>query len=706
MTATPPDRPGGGDASLHGWASPLAALAAAYLLFQGLTGLWIWLAPTSLLSQLQVAGHVVAGLALTVPWAIYQVRHFLAWWRQKPTAEMVLGYLLATAVIVATVSGFAVTWQAAAGTRVGTLWGLVHQVAGIAAVALLAVHVLLAAARRSAAARRRPDLAAARARFTRRTLAGTALALAAVAVLALRPDDPGTRPLPADYALADFAQSFAEYRDNPFAPSYARTEGQVLVDPLRLAGSESCGTAGCHEQILAEWQPSAHRFAAMNPPFQAIQQAFAADRGAAETRYCAGCHDPISLFAGAKDPSSLDLSAPGVDEGISCAACHSMSQVDQRGNADYVLTPPRRYLGEGGGATGRWLADFLIRAYPRQHLEDYDRSVLRTPESCGACHKQFIPEALNRFGVSEGQNQYDEWRQSHWNQGEESERLSCRDCHMRLVPDSTDPARGETADRFRDADDGAHRHHGFIATNLYMPELLQLPHWEEHVALTREWVRGETALPELGELWPPGPVAVVSLVAPERAAPGEEVAVRVLLANHKAGHNFSTGPLDFIQSWIHLTVEDAAGRLIAEWGALDPETRWITDAPGQPHVIGNRRDEGTLVLEAMPLDEHGEMLRRHELWRKAGGHGSRVIYAGYTDPQTYRFAVPADAAGPLTLRAELAYRRYRQEFLDLVLPGLEAESGVIQPVVIIHEAEAAIDLSPAAAARPAMAVGG
>jgi hypothetical protein len=275
---------------------------------------------------------------------------------------------------------------------------------------------------------------------------------------------------------------------------------------------------------------------------------------------------------------------------------------------------------------------------------------------------------------------------------------------MRLV-DSRDPGRGEAADRFRDEDDGKHRHHGFIATNLYMPELLALPHWEEQVALTREWVRGETALPELGDLWPEGPVAAVALEAPERAAPGDEVEVRVLLANRKAGHNFSTGPMDFIRSWVRLTVEDAAGVTVAEWGGIDPETRWIEDLPGRPHQIGNRRDEGTLVLEAMPLDEHGDLLRRHELWRKAGGKGKRVIYAGYTDSQTYRFAVPAGAPGPLVLRAELAYRRYRQELLDLVLPGIEEETGVTQPVVVMHEAEARIELGPAGPA-PGVAWGG
>lgn len=688
-----------GDASLAGWRSRLAAVAVGYLLFQGITGLWLYLGPFSVYAQLQVLAHAAVGLALAGPYLVYLVRHLLTWWRQKPTAELILGYALAAATLTAIASGLVLTVQAARGPVLGRGWDLVHLVSGIAAVALVAAHVSLAFARRRPAARRRAELAAAQRRFGRWSLGGAAALLVLLAAAGLAwPVRDATAPIPEDYALPEHAQGFDEYRGSPFAPSLARTEGLTLVEPELLAGSASCGTAGCHAEILAEWEPSAHRFAAMNPPFQAVQRAFAAERAVAETRYCGGCHDPISLFAGAKDLSygdadGADLSAAGVEEGISCAACHSISTVDVRGNADYVLTPPRRYLGEGADGLSKWLSDFLIRAYPRQHLEDYDRNVLRTAESCGACHKQFIPEALNRFGVTEGQNQYDEWRRSPWHRGRsEADELSCRDCHMRLVRDSRDPGRGEAGDRRRSADDGAHRHHGFIGANLFMPELLDLPGWERHVALTEEWVRGETVLPEIAHLWPEGPVVSVDLVAPDEVAPGQDASARVLVTNRKAGHNFSTGPMDFIRAWIHLTVRDADGHTVAEWGAIDPETRRITGGPGELHEIGNSRDEGTLVLEAMPVDEAGRLLRRHELWKKAGGTGKRVIFPGYTDSQVYRFVVPVGARGPLTVDAELAYRRYRQEFLDLMLPGLEEESGVLQPTVVQARARATLEV--------------
>ncbi len=689
--------------AIAGWGSPRAALVSALLVFAALSGLWIYLGPFSAAAQVLVLLHTVAGLFLLVPYVRYQVAHFLDWFRQRLTAVMVLGYALATTVLTSLVTGLVVTWQAAFGTRLSPTWDLVHLVSGIAALALLAVHLPLALARRRATPGDHRELVVASRRFVRRGLVTLGATAVVLAVGALAWHEPRfRRPVPTGYSLPRYAQSFDEYKGNPFAPTMARTEDLQLVEPALLGNSASCGSAGCHAEIYAEWQPGAHRFAAMNAPFQEVQRRFAADREPAETRYCAGCHDPISLFAGAKDIANQSLSSPGVDEGISCVACHAISQVDQRGNADFVLTPPRRYLGETSTGLAKWVSDYLIRAYPRQHLADYDRNLLRTPELCGACHKQFIPEALNRFGNVPGQNQYDEWKNGHWHSEDPAIDLSCRDCHMRLVRGSHDPGRGEGGDTRRRDDDGAHRHHGFIATNDFMPAVLKLPHWEEQVRLTEEWMRGETVLPELAGVWPSGPVAALELHAPAQVAPGQDVEVRVTVVNRKAGHNFITGPLDFVRSWVHLKAVDSEGRVLAEWGALDPETRHIQDRLGEEHQIGNKRDEGTLVLEALPIDEKGELLRRHELWRSAGGKGKRVIFPTYSDAHLYRFRLPATSRGEVTLEAELNYCRYRQEFLDLVLPELETVSGVRQPVIVQATASRRFNVS----GGPSLAAGG
>ena len=392
------------DLAIEGWSSKLAAFVVASLLVESLTGLWIWLAPFSLVAQVQVLLHTVAGLIILVPCSVYLWRHFTAWRSQTFTAVMVLGYVLLAFFLVSAVSGLLLTWQSAFGLKRLPLWNLIHLVSGIGAFAVLIVHVPMAWNRRSAAAARVPLLQEAAGRFARRTGVLTGVPVVALAAFGLfvKPT-PAEFPVPDDYQLSDYLESKDEYRGNPFAPTYARTASGNMVRPEVLSGSASCGTTGCHEQIYKEWLPSAHRFSAMNPPFMQVQKNFAAERGAPETRYCAGCHDPISLFAGAKDMSVVDLVAPGMQEGCSCVVCHSISKADQRGNADYVLTPPQKYLWEGTSGWRKFVSDFLIRAYPQQHLDDYDRNLLRTPEFCATCHKQFIPEALNRFGLSPGQ---------------------------------------------------------------------------------------------------------------------------------------------------------------------------------------------------------------------------------------------------------------------------------------------------------------
>jgi hypothetical protein len=685
-----------------GWLAKLTFWVGLGLSIEAITGFWILFAPFSIASQLQVIAHTVAGLFLLVPYAIYQWRHYKDWQVQSLSVVKLIGFASMVLTGVCLASGMVIAVESAFGPRLSRSWDQVHLVTGVGAIVLLLLHIVFAYARRRDALLQLDGFAR-RFRHGWISLAAAIACFCGVLLVAskLLPQTSPNRPLPVGYNLPEYAQKFDEYRGSPFAPTYARTSTGVLVNPALLANSASCGTAGCHEQILAEWEPSAHRFSAMNPPFQAVQKKFAQDRGIPETRYCAGCHDPISLFAGAKDVTNVGLSAPGMQEGSSCVVCHSLSHVDERGNADYVLTPPTKYLGEATHGVTKAVSDFLIRAYPRQHLADYNRSVLRTPQFCGACHKQFIPEALNRYGAIPAQDQYDEWRKSHWSSNDQPEKsLSCRDCHMRLVRESRDPGAGQSGDVRHPSGDGAHRHHGFIATNLFMPAVLKLPHHEEQVRMTEDWIKGRTVIPEIADVWPAGPVASIDLFAPKSAKPGSSLAFQAVVKNRKAGHDFITGPLDFIRAWIHLRVVDAGGAIIAEWGAINPVSRDIQDEAGAAQAPDPARSNGTMLLEAVPVDGAGQAIVRHDLWRKAGGKNLRVIFPGYADKQTYTCQIPPTARGPLTVIADLNFRRYRQEFLNLMVPDMERETGVFQPTVTSDSTTVIVSLVTQEAANP------
>ena len=67
------------------------------------------------------------------------------------------------------------------------------------------------------------------------------------------------------------------------------------------------------------------------------------------------------------------------------------------------------------GDTARFFRDFLIRSYPKYHVESLSHRLFKSPEFCASCHKQFIDDEINKVGWVQLQNQYDNWRRSRWN---------------------------------------------------------------------------------------------------------------------------------------------------------------------------------------------------------------------------------------------------------------------------------------------------
>lgn len=401
-----------------------------------------------------------------------------------------------------------------------------------------------------------------------------------------------------------------------FTQAAARIRQQGALPPQALTGSERCGD--CHQQILEEWLPSAHRYSSMDDLFQVVQTVMAEETSPAHTRYCAGCHDPISLFSGAKNSGNITLSAEGAHEGLSCIACHSISQADVQGNADFTITPPRRYLWElDTDPAGVWLSDFLVRTYPGSHVESYSRPLYKTAEFCAACHKQYMDIDLNTdIGRVQGQNQYDSWARSRWHvEGDPRATVNCRECHMPLV-DSSDPAAGDGHDYNRAPQDGQHRSHRFLGGNQYVPLLHDLPGAEQQVRLTEQWLRGELDIPEIADKWRDGPVVRMAIEAPEQVQRGQNTSFRVVLTNNKTGHDFPTGPLDMIESWLEVTVRDSSGRVLHHSGGLDDDEQVV---------------DTEVWFKADGFDRKGELIDRHNLWDLVGKRYARSLYPGVTD---------------------------------------------------------------------------
>jgi hypothetical protein len=597
----------------------------------------------------------------------------------------------AAALLVCCASGAVVTFEGLLGIRTLPLWRNIHLISTFVILGGIGAHILLAIlrARKSAA----PGLIPAFASHAS-IIAGAGLVVTAIVALAY----PGTRyvnQFPKDY-------SFLHGKDRPFAPSLARTSTGGAFDARSLAGSMSCGTAGCHAQIVEEWKPSAHRYAAMDPIFQGIQTVMAKQNGAESTRYCGGCHDPISLFSGTKNIFVEKLTGlDGYNEGVSCLACHSVQKTDIQGNANFTVVQPRQYLWQWS-TTGaaRVARDFLIRSYPAEHLK-LSKRMYKAPEYCAACHKQFIDQEVNRVGWVQLQNQYDNWKASHWNhKGDPAQTVECRECHMPLV-DSHDPAAGDSSDYNRNANDGKHRSHRFLAANNMMPNLLHLEGAEQQSRLTEEWLQGRFPIPEIRDKWAEGPVVKMRIEAPDEVAPGQRIPIRLILTSNKVGHDFPTGPLDLIQSWVEVSVTDEAGKVIFASGRRN-----------EKHFI----EPGTFLFKAEPVDQYGNLIDRHNLWEMVGVRYRRSLFPGYSDTVEYQAACPSSVssspqvarvgelnetrnfelapkapAGKYVIVAILHYRKIDQFLLNYVLGE---KSGITAPVVDIARVSATVAIRP------------
>jgi hypothetical protein len=667
------------------WRHLLLILTGAVLIFETLTGLSIWLLGFSVPNQIMVLVHTGAGLVFLVPAVWYSVRHWLLYRSKLSSHVKLTGYLALLSLLAAVVSGIVLTWQAAFGNRISYTWDLVHIIATVALVVTTVPHIASALWRVMRAKSREvvaPVRGAVRT-FVYGTSA-TTLALLAVVIFGTWVYEPPTvnNDFPDDY-------SYLYGSERPFAPSLARTSTGGAFDARTLGGSDSCGQAGCHEEVAREWEVSAHRWSAMDPAFRAVQNIMAEQNGPESTRYCGGCHDPVSLFSGTKDLFAEDLTNQvGYDEGVSCIVCHAIKETDVKGNANYVIAQPDRYMFElSSGGSAQWISNFLIRAYPAQHVESLQHKLFKSPEFCAACHKQFIDEEINNVGWVQLQNQYDNWKNSRWNHpGDPTKTIECRECHMPLV-DSMDPARGDDLDYNREPGDGKHRSHRFLGANQFMPTHLNLPGGEEQVELTEKWLRGELAIPEIASKWKEGPAVPITVEIPEEVSVGEEVPIEVHITNNKLGHDFPTGPLDIIQAWVEVIVTDDAGQEIFATGQRDADF-FVS--------------QGTFMFKAEPVDQYGNLIDRHNLWEMVGVRYRRALFPGFSDMATYKFSCPATlttdvkplpgasnfrmmappSAGRLHVEARLKYRKIDQHLLNVLFGE---DSGLTSPVSVLSE---------------------
>ncbi|MBN1605657.1 MAG: hypothetical protein JW940_03450 [Polyangiaceae bacterium] len=381
--------------------------------------------------------------------------------------------------------------------------------------------------------------------------------------------------------------------------------------PQLFAPSSSC--MACHNRLwTAEgedisfghaWQPTMMGNSARDPYWQAGVRRETLDhptaRGAIEDE-CSTCHMPMATFeahaAGAKGSVFANLgrgaaaspAAPLAQDGVSCSVCH---QIEPNG------------LGSRESFTGRFVVDqktpwgsrhaygpFVVDAN-RTHLMQSAarlRPVLgphvRRAELCASCHT-LITHALDSTGRVVGrlpeQVPYLEWLASGYRSTH-----SCQACHMPLVDEAVpfssvigQPRTGV-------------RRHSFLGGNFFVLSLLGR-HAQE---------LGVAALPQESSLAVAktkdhltGAAAQLDLTVV--AATGDRLDFDVAVTN-RAGHKLPTA-YPSRRVWLHVRVNDSAGRVVFESGQLD--------TAGAIQGNDNDRDPGRYEPHYERIVEPGEV---------------------------------------------------------------------------------------------------
>ncbi|MGB8473607.1 MAG: hypothetical protein WCE61_05910 [Candidatus Acidiferrum sp.] len=607
-------------------------------LFLALSGLLPWLVRHGVFSQWILLLHIFVGLVAVVPLTWIFWKHGREARRENPTPWWSPGLWSGLGWLALCASGLWLVGKGIWGVFVPYRMHYFHLVAGIAVGAVGLFHILYGLAK---------------SRFPRARYAAV-----------LRPVMVWTLVFVAGATVIGFSRREGTPVRGKFGPSNARTTTGNVIPAKLLLGSASCGSSGCHSTIYDEWVPGAHHYSASDPFYQAIKANYIHDRGPNSPRYCAGCHEPVPLAAG--EDILAHTEARGA-EGSSCVFCHSLRETETRGNANYAVRPPDPYLFEASASPVlRRISDLLIRLHPEQHKLDYNVKPSQTAEFCGTCHKQYINKEENGWGFVQLQDQYDDWKNGPWHT-DPRRNLDCQDCHMHEVA-ADDPARNAK---------GFIHDHRILASNNYVPAMLNLPGAKRQIELVNEWLAGQTVIPEIAKVWPSGSIVPLHLEAEGPLMPGRPANIRVLLTNFKIGHQFPTGPLDVIEVWLEFQATDARGQTVYSAGTLGPD--------------GNVQGK-TVEYRAYLLDKNGQPVFTHALWDVVGARDKRALMPGGSDTAEFSFPVSRNVVGPLRCSVRLLYRKFNAQTQAQLFPN---GNGPQIPIVEISQSSIEIPLEAA-----------
>jgi tetratricopeptide (TPR) repeat protein len=478
-------------------------------------------------------------------------------------------------------------------------------------------------------------------------------------------------------------------------PSQAKLAGGKLISEKTLMMDDYC--LKCHEDAYKGWFHSSHHFSSFNNKAymfsvrETRKASMERDGNTRAARWCAGCHDPVPFFSGAfDDPNYDDVNTASSQAGITCTACHAITHVgSSRGNADYTIEEPQHYpFAFSANPALQWINETLVKARPELHKKTFLKAeVHRDSKFCSTCHKVSLPFALNNYQeFTRGQNHYDPFLLSGVAGGNaksfyypEVAKAECAECHM--------PLKGSTdfgAQAF-DGQGGRKIHdHLFVAANT---GLATLRGRDDISKVHADYLADKKLRVDIFGLREGGAVDG-DLVAPLRPeapalAPGGKYLVETVVRTLAIGHPFSQGTVDSNEIWVELIVKDG-DKVVGRSGGIGP------DGTVDPYAH---------FINVYMLDRHGKRIDRRNpedifvpLYNKQIPPGAgQVVHFG--------LEVPPGATGPLTLEANVNYRKFDRKYMDYIYgPGKGPKLPVVK--MASDALQLAVQGGPAVAPKP------
>ena len=457
------------------------------------------------------------------------------------------------------------------------------------------------------------------------------------------------------------AKYIAKFDDAaPFLPSNATTDTGQFIDPKTVPTAAYCGH--CHVESHKEWRQSAHANSFRAPWYQKNVRLLMETKGVEYARHCEGCHNPIALTSGTLT-KGVEQKRAGDDDGITCAVCHSIRSGDLRGTGSYVLSQPAVMVDEAGKPIVGKVSDAEVLAHLDRHSAAVMQPFLKSAEFCASCHKAALPKELNDYKWQRALFVYDEWQMSSYAKRSplpfyvKDSVSTCQTCHM--ARESLDAGAKDPG-----AKKGMLVSHRWLGANTLLPTFYKN---DEQLARTKAFLSAGVFNVDIFSLerqGKPGITAPLGSVPAEVSA-GDVLTATVIIQNKGAAHSHVPEQRDMYESWVEFKVTDGTGTVLTHSGFMKPSG----DLDEHAHSFTNRL-----------INIGGTLNDKHQVWNNRVVAYNNTIQAGRSQAVRYQVRVPAGAKSPITMTAEVKYRRFNQHFIDWAM-NMKGEAHFEEPVV-------------------------